>query len=57
MIKVSDFGLSEDIYTRGFYQQNKDSEVKLPMKWMPPESIVDGLFSEKSDVVSTITIY
>ena len=52
MIKVSDFGLSEDIYTRGYYQQKKDAKVKLPVKWMPPESIADGIFNEKSDVVS-----
>ena len=53
VIKVADFGLSEDICTNTYYRQKKsDTAVKLPVKWMPPESIVDGIFTEKSDVVS-----
>jgi len=56
VIKVADFGLSEDIYTNTYYRQKKsDTAVKLPVKWMPPESIVDGIFTEKSDVVSATT--
>ena len=55
MIKVADFGLTEDIYARNYYRlaQNKDGEspVKLPVKWMALESLNDGIFSEKSDVV------
>ena len=53
VIKVADFGLSEDIYTNAYYRQSKtDTTVKLPVKWMPPESIADGIFTEKSDIVS-----
>ena len=53
VIKVADFGLSEDIYTTTYYRQKKsDTTVKLPVRWMPPESIADGMFTEKSDVVS-----
>jgi len=53
VVKVADFGLSEDIYASTYYRQGKsDTAVKLPVKWMPPESIVDGIFTEKSDVVS-----
>ena len=53
VIKVADFGLSEDIYTTHYYRQRKtDTTVKLPMRWMPPESITDGIFTEKSDIVS-----
>jgi len=53
VIKVADFGLSENIYTRTYYRQKKnDTSVKLPVRWMPPESIADGMFTEKSDVVS-----
>ena len=50
-IKVSDFGLSEDIYVSGYFRQNKNDPVKLPFKWMAPESLRDGMFSHKSDVV------
>ena len=50
-IKVSDFGLSEDIYTSGYFRQGADSAVRLPIKWMAVESLRDGIFTEKSDVV------
>ena len=53
LIKVADFGLSEDIYTSTYYRQEKsDTAVKLPVRWMSPESIADGIFTEMSDVVS-----
>jgi hypothetical protein len=60
VIKVADFGLSEDIYARNYFRQagreeeNGEGAVKLPVKWMALESLNDGVFSEKSDVVSTI---
>ena len=53
VIKVADFGLSVDIYTRCYYRRRKnDTSVKLPVRWMAPESTSDGIFTEKSDVVS-----
>ena len=52
MIKVADFGLSEDVYARNYFRQEQGSAVKLPVKWMAPESLQDGVFSEKTDVVS-----
>ena len=53
-IKVSDFGLSEDVYTAGYFRQNKDNKVKLPFKWMALESLMDGIFNEKTDVVCLV---
>ena len=54
MIKVSDFGLTEDVYARNYFRQGReDGVVKLPVKWMSPESLNDGVFTEKSDVVWT----
>ena len=49
MIKVSDFGLSRDVYSRNYYQGGRGE--KVPARWMPVEALVDGLWSEKSDVV------
>ena len=58
VIKVADFGLSEDIYCKDYFRQvlkkdNKDDEgiIKLPIKWMALESLEDGIFTEKTDVV------
>ena len=50
-LKVSDFGLGEDMYSTGYFRQRKSVHAKLPYKWMSPESLEDGVFSEKSDVV------
>ena len=52
LIKITDFGLSEDVFLRNYFREGGDGEaVKLPVKWMAPESLSDGHFSEKSDVV------
>ena len=52
---MADFGLAEDIHSSGYFRQNKSgSSVKLPFKWMAPESLQEGLFSEKSDVVHVL---
>ena len=57
IIKVADFGLSKSLYEKLYYKQEKDETVKLPVKWMAIESINDGIFSEKSDVVSIRVSY
>ena len=56
MIKVSDFGLSESIdATKDYFRQDQTEVIKLPIKWMALESISDAVFSEKTDVVRTIS--
>ncbi|XP_038053411.1 tyrosine kinase receptor Cad96Ca-like [Patiria miniata] len=47
--KVSDFGFARDIFGIGCYPRAPD---KAPIRWYAPESILDNLFSIKSDVWS-----
>ena len=61
VIKVADFGLSEDIYCKDYFRQilsgnTQEGVIKLPIKWMALESLSDGIFTEKTDVVSYIRI-
>ena len=51
MIKVADFGLAESVGTKEYFRQDKFAAVRLPLKWLAPESIDDQIFSEKTDVV------
>ena len=55
MIKVADFGLTEDMYCRNYFRPNKSeeqSEEKVPIRWMAPESIENDVYNERTDVVS-----
>lgn len=49
-IKLSDFGMSRDIYSNDYYRLNK--KAPLPVRWLPPESLVYGKFTSHSDVWS-----
>ena len=51
IIKVSDFGLSVNMGDKEYYRLSGDMEIKLPFRWMAPETFSDYIFSEKSDVV------
>ena len=55
VIKVADFGLSENTYAKDYIRKKQTAGVKLPIKWMAYESLIDGIFSEKTDVVSSIS--
>ncbi|XP_065332211.1 proto-oncogene tyrosine-protein kinase receptor Ret isoform X2 [Cloeon dipterum] len=48
--KVSDFGLSRDVYEDDTYL--KQSRGKVPVKWMALESLSDQVYTSKSDVWS-----
>ena len=54
VIKVADFGLSQNMYSKTYFRQEKDQAVKLPVKWLALEALTEGVFSEKSDVVSYV---
>ena len=49
-IKISDFGLSRDVYSCDYYRLQGKS--LMPIRWMPPEAILYGRFSGESDVWS-----
>ncbi|CAG2248820.1 HGFR [Mytilus edulis] len=49
-IKVANFGLARDVYTQNVY--SSDNKKTLPVKWMAPESLKNGIYSTQSDVWS-----
>ena len=46
VIKVADFGLAETLGNEEYFRQDKTVVVKLPLRWLAPESLEDQLFSE-----------
>ncbi|XP_041463958.1 insulin-like peptide receptor [Lytechinus variegatus] len=48
--KVADFGLARDIYQSDYYRKERGG--MLPIRWMAPESVKDGVFQTSSDVWS-----
>ncbi|XP_072767284.1 proto-oncogene tyrosine-protein kinase ROS-like [Anoplolepis gracilipes] len=48
IVKIGDFGLARDIYKDQYYRSKK--EALLPVRWMAPESLIDGIFTLQSDV-------
>ncbi|CAH1776165.1 unnamed protein product [Owenia fusiformis] len=51
VVKIGDFGLSRDIYSDKYYVDETLSRP-LPVRWMAPESLLDGKYSSMSDVWS-----
>ncbi|XP_072046628.1 fibroblast growth factor receptor 4-like [Amphiura filiformis] len=48
--KVSDFGLARDVMNIKTYQRT--NQAHLPIRWMAPESLLDDIYTTKSDVWS-----
>uniref|UniRef100_A0A8D0GXK7 Tyrosine-protein kinase receptor n=1 Tax=Sphenodon punctatus TaxID=8508 RepID=A0A8D0GXK7_SPHPU len=49
-VKIGDFGMTRDIYETDYYR--KGGKGLLPVRWMAPESLKDGVFTAFSDVWS-----
>ncbi|KAJ8048430.1 Inactive tyrosine-protein kinase transmembrane receptor ROR1 [Holothuria leucospilota] len=47
-IKISDFGLSEDLYTKAYKRRAK--EQAIPIKWCSLETILHGICSSDADI-------
>ncbi|XP_047475227.1 atrial natriuretic peptide receptor 2-like isoform X2 [Penaeus chinensis] len=50
IVKLSDFGMTRPMYESEYYRFNR--RAMLPVRWMSPESIEDGLFTNMSDMWS-----
>jgi len=52
-MKIADFGLARDIQNQEYYRKTTDG--RLPIKWMAPEALYLGLYTNQSDVYVKIT--
>ncbi|XP_040568562.1 uncharacterized protein [Lepeophtheirus salmonis] len=50
IVKLADFGMTRPMYENDYYRFNRKG--MLPVRWMSPESLADGLFTPMSDVWS-----
>lgn len=50
VVKIGDFGMSRDVYSTDYYRVGR--HTMLPIRWMPPESILYRKFTVESDVWS-----
>ncbi|KAK2157959.1 hypothetical protein LSH36_180g01062 [Paralvinella palmiformis] len=50
VVKIGDFGMTREIYETDYYR--KGGKGLLPVRWMSPESLKDGIFTSQSDVWS-----
>ena len=51
VIKIADFGMSREVNASDYYRIGS-TKALLPIRWMPPEAIMYGKFTMKSDVWS-----
>ena len=50
VVKIGDFGMSRRLQSRDYYR--KGGDILLPVRWMAPECIHDGIFTISGDIWS-----
>ncbi len=50
-VKIGDFGLAKNMYSKDYYKPFFNQKP-MPIRWMSPEAIFDGIYTSKSDVWS-----
>ena len=50
IVKIADFGMARFLQQEDYYRQHSNKPV--PIKWMAPESVLQKIYTEESDVVS-----
>ncbi|XP_070575709.1 uncharacterized protein [Ptychodera flava] len=55
VVKIGDFGMTRSLYDSDYYRYGKKG--MLPVRWMAPESLLDGLFTMKSDIWSLGVVF
>ncbi|XP_061188661.1 tyrosine-protein kinase receptor-like [Saccostrea echinata] len=48
VVKIADFGMARDVTMTQYYV--KEGTCKVPVRWMSPESMLNGRFSSKTDI-------
>lgn len=51
-VVIGDFGLARAAYSANHSENGRGG--RLPVKWMPPEALRDGIGNEKTDVVGCL---
>eukprot|EP00051_Salpingoeca_urceolata_P009238 m.112831 g.112831 ORF g.112831 m.112831 type:complete len:1600 (+) comp16204_c0_seq1:123-4922(+) len=49
-VKISDFGMSRDVHYTDYYRKN--GQALMPVRWMAPECLTEGIFTSETDVWS-----
>ena len=49
-VKLADFGMARQVQDSDYYRFSRKG--MLPVRWMAPESLADGLFTPSSDIWS-----
>ena len=48
VVKIGDFGMARDVYKNDYYRMGEKGQI--PVRWLPPESLRDWVFTSKTDV-------